>query len=98
MVQEAYVLGVSSHRVRTSWRPLGIASLSKSEVSRICAALDAEVDAFRHRPLLGKRYPYCWLDATCVKVREQGRVVSMACLVAIGVAASDERRILRARR
>jgi putative transposase len=42
----------------------GIASLSKSEVSRICASLDAEVEAFRHRSLAGERYPYCWLDAT----------------------------------
>jgi putative transposase len=73
---------------------LGIASLSRSEVSRICAALDAEVDAFRRRSLLGERYPYVYLDATYVKVRDAGRVVSMGCLVAIGVAASGERRVL----
>ena len=64
VVQEAYVLGVSTRRVEDLVEALGIASLSKSEVSRICAALDAEVDAFRHRSLLGERYPYCWLDAT----------------------------------
>ena len=55
-------------------------------MSRICAALDAEVAAFRDRSLAGERYPYVWLDATYLKVREAGRVVSMAALVAIGVA------------
>jgi putative transposase len=94
VVQEAYVLGVSTRRVEDLVEALGITSLSKSEVSRICAALDAEVEAFRHRSLLGERYPYVWLDATYVKVREAGRVVSMACLVAVGVATGGERRIL----
>jgi transposase-like protein len=94
VVQEAYVLGVSTRRVEDLVEALGIASLPRSEVSRICAALDAEVDAFRHRSLLGERYPYVYLDATYVKVRDGGRVVSMACLVAIGVAASGERRVL----
>src|SRR5450759_2316224 len=94
VVQEAYVLGVSTRRVEDLVESLGIASLSKSEVSRICAALDAEVEALRHRPLLGERYPYLWLDAMYVKVRDAGRVVSMAALVAVGVAATGERRIL----
>ena len=94
VVQEAYVLGVSTRRVEDLVEALGIASLSKSEVSRICTSLDAEVEAFRHRPLLGERYPYLFLDATYVKVRDAGRVVSMACLVAIGVAGSGERRVL----
>ena len=86
---------------RSSLRPQGadagrarIASLSRSEVSRICAALDAEVEAFRDRPLTDEAYPYLWLDATYLKVREAGRVVSMAALVAVGVARSGERRIL----
>jgi transposase-like protein len=60
----------------------------------MCAALDAEVEAFRVRPLTGERYPYLWLDATYLKVREAGRVVSMAALVAVGVADSGERRVL----
>ena len=94
VVQEAYVLGVSTRRVEDLVDALGIASLSKSEVSRICMALDTEVDAFRSRPLDEETYPYLWLDATYVKVREGGRVVSMAALVATGVAASGERRIL----
>jgi len=94
VVQEAYVAGVSTRRVEDLVAALGIASMSKSEVSRICAALDAEVEAFRNRPLIGERYPYVWLDATYVKVRENHRVVSMAALVAIGVAVSGERRVL----
>jgi transposase-like protein len=94
VVQEAYVLGVSTRRVEDLVEALGIASLSKSEVSRICAALDAEVETFRHRSLAAERYPYLWLDATYVKVRDGGRVVSMAALVASGVASSGERRIL----
>jgi putative transposase len=94
VIQEAYVLGVSTRRVDDLVRTLGIASISKSEVSRICAALDTEVAAFRGRSLAGEAYPYVWLDATYLKVREQGRVVSMAALVATGVARSGERRIL----
>jgi putative transposase len=94
VVQEAYVLGVSTRRVEDLVDALGIASLSKSEVSRICATLDAEVEAFRQRSLADEAYPYLWLDATYVKVREAGRVVSMAALVATGVAHSGERRIL----
>jgi putative transposase len=94
VVQEAYVLGVSTRRVEDLVETLGIASLSRSEVSRICAALDAEVDAFRNRSLAGERYPYLWLDATYVKVRDAGRVVAMAALVAIGIGTSGERRIL----
>jgi putative transposase len=94
VVQEAYVLGVSTRRVEDLVEALGIAGISKSEVSRICAALDAEVETFRARPLGDEAYPYLWLDATYVKVREAGRVVSMAALVATGVAATGERRIL----
>ncbi|MCI0345168.1 MAG: IS256 family transposase [Chloroflexi bacterium] len=94
VVQEAYVLGVSTRRVDDLVRALGLDGISKSEVSRMCAALDGEVEAFRCRPLGDQAYPYLWLDATYVKVREGGRVVAMACLVASGVAASGERRIL----
>jgi transposase-like protein len=94
VIQEAYVLGVSTRRVDDLVRTLGIASISRSEVSRICAGLDTEVAAFRGRSLAGEVYPYVWLDATYLKVREAGRVVSMAALVATGVARSGERRIL----
>lgn len=94
VVQEAYVLGVSTRRVEDLVEALGITTMSKSQVSRICAALDTEVEAFRDRSLAGETYPYLWLDATYVKVREGGRVVNMAALVAIGVDTSGERRIL----
>jgi transposase-like protein len=94
VVQEAYVAGVSTRRVDDLVRALGLDGISKSEVSRICAALDGEVEAFRCRPLGDVAYPYLWLDATYVKVREAGRVVSMAALIATGVAASGERRVL----
>ncbi len=63
-------------------------------MSRICGALDAEVEAFRGRPLDARAYPYVWLDALYHKVREQGRVVNMATLVAIGVEPTGVRRIL----
>jgi transposase-like protein len=94
VVQEAYVLGVSTRRVDDLVVSLGITGISKSEVSRICAALDAEVETFRNRPLTDTAYPYVFLDATYLKVREAGRVVSMAALVATGVAMSGERRVL----
>lgn len=94
VVQEAYVGGVSTRRVDDLVRALGIDGISKSEVSRMCAALDAEVEAFRRRPLDETAFPYLWLDATYLKVREAGRVVSMAALIAIGVAANGERRVL----
>ena len=73
---------------------LGIDGISKSEVSRICGRLDEQVEAFRSRPLLG-RYPYLFLDATYEKVRDQsGRVVSMALVVAYGVAETGEREVV----
>lgn len=94
VVQEAYVSGVSTRRVDDLVRALGIEGISRSEVSRMCAALDAEVERFRGRPLADTAYPYLWLDATYLKVREAGRVVSMAALVAVGVATTGERRVL----
>ncbi len=94
VVQEAYLGGVSTRRVEELVGALGVANLSKSEVSRICAGLDAEVDAFRSRPLDPSGYPYVSLDALYHKVREAGRVVSMATLIAIGISAAGERSVL----
>ncbi len=94
VVQEAYVGGVSTRRVEELVGALGVANLSKSEVSRICAGLDTEVDAFRSRPLDPAGYPYVSLDALYHKVREAGRVVSMATLIAIGINAAGERSVL----
>ncbi len=94
VVQEAYVGGVSTRRVEELVAALGVTNLSKSEVSRICAGLDAEVDAFRSRPLDPAGYPYVSLDALYHKVREGGRVVSMATLIAIGISATGQRSVL----
>jgi transposase-like protein len=93
VVQEAYVQGVSTRRVDDLIQALGITGISKSQVSRLCAALDEEVERFRTRRLVGP-YPYVWLDATFVKVREGGRVVSQAVVIAIGVRQSGEREVL----
>ena len=94
VIAEAYVKGVSTRKMEELAAALGVESLSKSEVSRICARLDEQVEAFRGRPLLG-RYPYLFLDATYEKVRdESGRVVSMALVVAYGVAETGEREVV----
>jgi transposase-like protein len=93
VVQEAYVHGVSTRKVDDLVKALGLDGLSKSEVSRICGELDPVVEAFRTRRLEGE-YPYVWLDATYHKVRIDGRVVSQATVVAIGVTGEGERQIL----
>jgi putative transposase len=93
VVQEAYVAGVSTRRVDDLVKALGMDGISKSQVSRLCESLDAEVERFRGRPLTAA-YPYVWLDATFVKVREDGRVVSQAVVVAVGVTAAGVREVL----
>jgi transposase-like protein len=94
VVQEAYVQGVSTRKVDALVRTLGLEGISKSEVSRLCAELDRSVKAFRERRLDEHRYPYLWLDARYEKVREGGRIVSMAFLVAIAVNERGEREVL----
>jgi len=93
VVQEAYVQGVSTRRVDDLVQALGMQGISKSQVSRLCAELDTEVERFRTRKLVGP-YPYVWLDGTFVKVRDNGRVVSQAIVIAIGVTATGEREVL----
>ncbi len=93
VVQEAYVQGVSTRRVDELVKSLGMTGISKSQVSRICSELDEEVERFRGWPLSGM-YPYVWLDATFVKTRQQGRVVSQAVVVVIGVNAEGMREVL----
>jgi transposase-like protein len=92
VVQEAYVAGVSTRKVDQVVESLGL-RISKSEVSRICAGLDEQVDAFRKRPLEG-RYPYLWLDAKVEKVRDGGRVVRKALVLAYGVHESGYREVI----
>jgi len=92
VVQEAYVAGVSTRKVDQVVESLGI-RISKSEVSRICAGLDEQVEAFRNRPLEG-RYPYLWLDAKVEKVRDGGRVVPKALVLAYAVHESGYREVI----
>ncbi len=93
VVQEADVEGVSTRRVDDLVKALGMTGISKSQVSRLCQALDAEVERFRTRPLT-ERYPSLWLDATFVKVRERGRVANQAVVIAVGVTAGGVREVL----
>ena len=93
VVQEAYVQGVSTRRVDDLVQALGMQGISKSQVSRLCQELDAEVNGFLGRRLDGV-YPYVWLDATYVKVRADGRVASQAVVIAIGVTDRGEREVL----
>jgi len=92
VVQQAYVCGVSTRRVDQLVESLGL-RISRSEVSRICALLDEHVQAFRTRPLAG-RYPYLFLDAKVEKVRDGGRVVNKALVIAHGVHETGRREIL----
>lgn len=85
VVQEAYVQGVSTRRVDELVQALGLSGISKSQVSVLCAELDSEVERFRTRPLGAALYPYVWLDATYIKARLNGHVVSQAVVIAIGL-------------
>src|SRR3954453_20920808 len=93
VVAEAYVQGVSTRKVEAVVQALGIAGISKSEVSRLAASLDTQVEAFRTRRL-DAAYPYLWVDARYEQVREDSRVVSMAVIVAYGVRADGVREVL----
>jgi transposase-like protein len=77
VIQEAYVQGVSTRSVDELVRAMGMTGISKSQVSRLCGEIDGKIAAFLDRPLEGE-WPYIWLDATYVKARRNGRVVSIA--------------------
>ena len=95
VIMEAYLHGTSTGKVDDLVKALGAGSgISKSEVSRICAGLDAEAAAFRDRSLSGQAFPYVFLDATYCKARVGHRVVSQAVVVATGVAADGHREVL----
>ena len=94
VVAECYVRGVSTRRVEGLVAHLGIERISKSRVSEMAKELDQMVEAFRNRPLDGAPYTYVWLDALTQKVREAGRIVNVACVVATAVNASGSREIL----
>ncbi len=94
VVAECYVRGVSTRRVEGLVRQLGIERISKSRVSEMAKELDEQVEAFRTRPLDGGPYTYVWIDALTQKVREGGRIVNVACVVATAVSVEGTREIL----
>lgn len=93
VVQEAYVHGVSTRSVDDLVRAMGMSGISKSQVSRLCEEIDGKVQAFLDRPLEGD-WPYLWIDATYVKVRENGRIVSVAVVIAVAVNSDGRREVL----
>src|SRR3978361_331283 len=93
VVQEAYVQGVSTRSVDDLVQAMGMTGISKSQVSRLCGEIDEKVKAFLQRPIEGD-WPYLWIDATYVKVRQNGRIVSVAVIVAVGVNGDGRREIL----
>ena len=93
VIQEAYVQGISTRSVDDLVRAMGMEGVSKSQVSRLCAEIDGRVRDFLDRPIEGD-WPYLWLDATYVKVREAGRIVSVAVTIAVGVNGDGRREVL----
>ena len=84
VIQEAYIQGISTRSVDELVKAMGMSGISKSQVSRLCEDIDQRVKAFLDRPIEGD-WPYLWIDATYVKVRQDGRIVSVAVIVAVGV-------------
>ena len=93
VIQEAYIHGVSTRSVDDLVQAMGMSGISKSQVSRLCEEIDEKVQAFLTRPIEGD-WPYLWVDATYVKVRQAGRVVSVAVIVAVGANAEGRREVL----
>ena len=91
--QEAYVAGVSTRSVDDLVQAMGMTGISKSQVSRLCEEIDERVQAFLNRPLEGE-WPYLWIDATYVKQRQAGRIVSVATIVAVAVNTDGRREVL----
>ena len=93
VIQEAWIGGVSTRRVDDLVQAMGLAGISKSTVSKLCKDIDERVNAFLARPLEGE-WPYLWLDATYLKVREGGRIVSVAAIIAVAVDSEGRREIV----
>lgn len=93
VVQEAYLKGVSTRKVDDLLKAMGLTGIDKSKVSRICKELDQNVEQFRQRQLQAS-FPYLWLDALYLKVRQNHRIVSLAMVIAIGVDEQGERHLL----
>jgi putative transposase len=93
VIQEAYVQGVSTRSVDDLVKAMGMSGISKSQVSRLCGEIDDKIKAFLNRPLEGD-WPCIWLDATYLKVRQAGRIVSVAVIIAVGVNSAGRREVL----
>jgi putative transposase len=93
VIQEAYIQGISTRSVDDLVKAMGMGGISKSQVSRLCEEIDERVDAFLGRPIEGD-WPYLWIDATYVKQRQAGRIVSVAVIVAVGANADGRREVL----
>jgi transposase-like protein len=93
VIQEAYIQGVSTRSVDELVKAMGMSGISKSQVSRLCEEIDERVKGFLERPIEGD-WPYLWIDATYVKVRQNNRIVSVAVIVAVGVNGDGRREIL----
>jgi len=93
VIQEAYVQGISTRSVDELVKAMGGSGVSKSQVSRLCEEIDEKVQAFLTRPIEGD-WPYLWIDATYVKVRQAGRIVSVAVIVAVGANTDGRREVL----
>jgi transposase-like protein len=93
VIQEAYVHGISTRSVDDLVKAMGASGISKSQVSRLCEEIDERVNAFLSRPIEGE-WPYLWIDATYLKTREAGRIVSTAVILAVGVNADGRREVL----
>ena len=93
VIQEAYIQGISTRAVDDLVQALGGTGISKSQVSRLCQEIDERVNAFLERPIEGE-WPYLWIDATYVKVRQNHRIVSVAVIVAVGVNTDGRREVL----
>ena len=93
VIQEAWIGGVSTRRVDDLVQAMGLSGISKSTVSKLCKDIDERVAAFLDRPLVGE-WPYLWLDATYLKVREGGRIVSVAAIIAVAVDGEGRREIV----
>ena len=92
-VQEAYIQGISTRSVDALAQAMGMTVISKSQVSRLCAEIDERVNAFLNRPIECD-WPYLWIDATYVKTRQSGRIVSVAVIIAVGVNTDGTRELL----
>ena len=93
VIQEAWIGGVSTRRVDDLVQAMGLSGISKSQVSKLCKEIDERVQAFLERPLEGE-WPYLWLDATYLKVREGGRIVPVAAIIAVAVSTDGRREII----